>query len=205
VTGMNAIARALSVALHPLFMPTYTFVLALYFDRSLSYFLDERVHWMMVGMVALMTIAFPMTSTALLIRAGLVRSWEMPSRQERIAPYTMTLLYYGMIWYLLARTALHPAAILLFGGSFAALSITTLITLRWKISAHMVGIGGCLGALVALRSIHALPIIIPIMVLIIVAGALGTARLLTSDHSPAQIYTGTAIGFASTFVSIVWF
>jgi hypothetical protein len=36
-----------------------------------------------------------------------------------------------------------------------------------------------------------------------VAGALGTARLLVSDHTPAQIYAGGAVGFLSTFVCIM--
>ena len=35
--------------------------------------------------------------------------------------------------------------------------------------------------------------------LFILAGALGTARLLISDHTPAQIYVGAAIGLAGTF------
>jgi hypothetical protein len=38
---------------------------------------------------------------------------------------------------------------------------------------------------------------------ILVAGALGTARLLVSDHTPAQIYAGGAVGFLSTFVCIM--
>ena len=38
---------------------------------------------------------------------------------------------------------------------------------------------------------------------LMVAGALGTARLLVSDHTPAQIYVGGAVGFLSTFVCVM--
>jgi hypothetical protein len=42
----------------------------------------------------------------------------------------------------LRRTLHHEATYAMFFGAIAALFITLLITLRWKISAHMVGIGG---------------------------------------------------------------
>ncbi len=200
---MYPVARLLSIVLHPLLMPTYTLWLALHVDPRLGYFLGEQGMLVLLGMVALMTVAFPLTSTLLLLRAGLITSLEMPTRSERIAPYVMSLLYYGMTWYLLSRTPLHPAAVLLVPGALIALLFTTLITLRWKISAHMVGMGGSLGALAALGYLHGCAVMEPMSVLILLAGALGTARLLTSDHTPAQVYAGTALGFVSMFATLL--
>lgn len=196
-------ARILSYALHPLCMPLLTLWLAFHVDLGLSYFLPAELRWLMLGMVALMTIAFPLTSTLLLMRAGMVSSLLMPERQERIAPYCMTLLYYGMTVYLLSRSALHPDGLALLIGAFIALGLTTLVTLRWKISAHMVGIGGCLGALLGLNTLHSLDILFPISALVILAGALGTARLLTSDHSPMQVYAGFLLGLASVVAAML--
>ncbi|MBK9175285.1 MAG: hypothetical protein IPM46_02885 [Flavobacteriales bacterium] len=201
---MHRAARLLSYALHPLLMPVLTLWLALELDLQLGYFLDERSRWMVLAMVGLMTIAFPLTSALLLVRAGLITSLEMPTRRERIAPFAMTVLYYGMTWYLLSRSPLHPLMLALFGGAVAALLLTTLITLRWKVSAHMVGIGGCLGALVALNTQHGLGAFIPVCIVLILAGALGTARLLTSDHTSAQVYAGAALGFTSVFAAVMW-
>ncbi|MBK7946078.1 MAG: hypothetical protein IPJ85_12595 [Flavobacteriales bacterium] len=196
-------ARLLSYLLHPLLMPTFTLWLALRIDPHLAYFITPEDRWKVLMMVALMTIAFPLTSALLLMRAGLVSNLEMPRRQERIGPYAMSLMYYGMTAYLLARTPLHPMAFSLFIGAAIALLFTTLITLRWKISAHMVGIGGCLGAIVALGQAHALNAFAPIAAIAVVAGALGTARLLASDHSPAQVYAGTALGFVSVLTAML--
>lgn len=201
---MNAIARLLSYALHPLLMPTLSLWLALELDMRLGYFLAGQARWVVVGMVALMTIAFPLTSALLLVRAGLVSSLEMPRRQERIAPYVMTLMYYGMTWYLLSRTPLDPLALALFGGAVIALGITTVVTLRWKISAHMVGIGGLVGALAGISAVHALPLLPVIGAGIVAAGSLGTARLLTSDHEPAQVYAGALTGFLSVLCAVLW-
>lgn len=191
---MRTAARWLSVLLHPIFLPTYTLGLALRLDPHLAFFLPAEAQWITLGMVALMTIAFPITSTLLLLRAGLISSLEMPARRERIAPYVMTMIYFAMAWYLLRRTPLHPAVHALLLGALVALAATTIITLRWKISAHMVGIGGAVGALTALSSMHGLQLLVPISVLLLFVGALASARLLTSDHTPAQVYVGFFVG-----------
>ncbi len=195
-------ARWLSVLLHPLFMPVITLWLAFRFDPHLAFFLPEEARWIILGMVALMTIAFPITSALLLLRAGLISSLHMPGRMERIAPYVMTMVYFAMTWYLLRRSGLHPAVQGLIIGALVALALTTLITLRWKISAHMVGIGGAIGALAGLAALHALPMLPPIAVLIVLAGALASARLLSSDHTPAQVYSGTLLGGTCTYVCV---
>lgn len=194
-------ARLLSYLLHPLLMPTLALWLALRLDARIGYLIRSEDQWKVLVMVALMTIAFPLASALLLKRAGLISSLEMPRRQERIAPYAMALLYYGMTAYLLLRTPLHPMAFALLAGATLALLLTTLITLRWKISAHMVGVGGLVGALSALDAAHGIGAFVPICIALIVAGALGTARLLSSDHTPGQVYAGTFVGFASVFAA----
>lgn len=200
---MRPVARFLSIVLHPLLMPTLVFWLALRMDPHLAYFMSDEQRWITLGMVALMTIGFPLTSMLLLMRTGMLTDLTMPTRQERIAPYAMTLAYYGMAWYLLGRSPLHPAAVALATGAFLALFATLVITLRWKISAHMVGIGGALGAMIGLQSAHGLSLFVPIAVLIVMIGALGTARLIDGDHSPAQIYAGALLGALCTLVTVV--
>ena len=200
---MRTAARWLSVLLHPLFMPVLTLWLAFRSDAHLAFFMPDEARWIVLGMVALMTVAFPLTSALLLLRAGVISSLEMPKRMERIAPYVMTMIYYGMTWYLLRRSSLHPAVQGLFVGAFIALAMTTLVTLRWKISAHMVGIGGAIGAITGLSALHDLELLLPISILILLAGALASARLLASDHTPAQLYAGVALGGASTYVCVL--
>jgi membrane associated rhomboid family serine protease len=127
-------------------------------------------------------------------RAGIVSSTTLPTRTERVVPYVLTLIYYGMTYYVLRRTLGHPVVLSFFFAPVLALLLTLLITLRWKISAHMVGIGGLVGALLGLMIIHGTHAPMVLVLAFIAAGALGTARLLDSDHTPAQVYAGAALG-----------
>jgi hypothetical protein len=200
---MRPLAHALSILLHPLLMPVITLGLAFTLDPHLSYFIEPRSQLVILAMVGIMTVVFPLLSITLLWRSGLVSGPTLPLREERTAPYVMTLFYHGMAYYLLRRSELDPATFSLVIGGMVALFATLLINLRWKISAHMVGIGGLLGALSGLLLQHGTIAPLELAPFILVAGALGTARLLVSDHSPAQIYAGGAVGFLSTFVCIM--
>lgn len=201
---MRTLSRGLSIVLHPLLLPVYTVALLLHADPRMGWFLSDELRWMLLGMVALMTVAFPLTSTLLMMRSGLVSRLDMPTARERIAPYTITLLYYGFTWYLLTEFPLHPAIGRFFIGTFMALLFTLLITLRWKISAHMVGIGGLLGTLVALGW-YTVPFLFPwVVAIIMLCGLLGTARLLSGQHTHAQVYAGGALGFACLFAALLW-
>lgn len=199
---MRIAARWISVLLHPLFMPVYTLVLAFRLDFNLSFFLPAIVLWVTLGMIFVMTVLFPLTSVLMLLRGGFVETLQMRTRQERIAPYVMTLFYYVLAYWLLRKTEHHEATYSMFFGAIVAVGLTTLITLRWKISAHMVGIGGLLGALTGLFLLHGTFNIDVLAIAIVVAGVLGTARLVDGDHDAAQIHAGTLLGFVVMFLCV---
>jgi hypothetical protein len=113
------------------------------------------------------------------------------------------LMYYGLCYYLLRRTPAHPMLWSMFFGATIAMTLTLVITFRWKISTHMVGIGGLIGAFASMISVHDVIAWPLIGILFVAAGALGTARLLTSDHSQAQIYAGALLGGFCVFVCSV--
>jgi uncharacterized membrane protein len=200
---MRPLALALSIMLHPLLMPVYALALAFSLDIHISFFLDERGRWIILGMVAIMTVVFPMLSIALLWRSGLVTDLAMPKRAERTAPYVMTLFYQAMAYYLLRRNDQDPALLALLTGGMAALLLTLLINLRWKISAHLVGMGGLLGGLTGLLLLHRSFAPVELAPVLLAVGALGTARLLISDHTPAQVHAGAALGFLTTFGCVI--
>lgn len=192
-------AHAISVLLHPLFMPVLALWVAMHLDPHLSYFLPAQARLFTLGMVSMMSVLFPLISMLLLRRAGLISSLEMPLRQERIAPFVMTLIYYGMTYYLLRQTRLDGTVLALFSGAMLALIITTVITMRWKISVHMVGIGGVVGTIAGIAEVHGTPMLFWLACSIVAAGLLGTARLLTGSHVPAQVYAGGVLGFLCTY------
>lgn len=199
IERMRTAARLLSVLLHPVWMPTLTLVLAFTVDPHLAFAFTPEGRLIIYAMMFVMTALFPLASTWMMVRSGLLGSLSMPDRRERILPFLLALIYYAMAYYLLRRTPNHPATWAMAFGTFIALLLTLLITLRWKISAHMVGLGGALGALLALMWLHGVHVPLVLSALFVLAGLLGTVRLFLTDHSPGQVYAGALVGAACTF------
>lgn len=200
---MRKAAHVLSVALHPVWMPTLALMLAFAIDPHLTFAFSRQGQWIIVGVVFIMTALFPASSMLMLWRSGMVSQLAMPKREERILPYLLTLIYFCMAYFLLRRLPNNTSTLALFTGIIVALAAVVLISLRWKVSAHMTGIGGLLGMVFGLIIVHGVQAeFLPL--LFITTGALGTARLLASDHTPAQIYVGTIIGLVAVFVCLVF-
>jgi hypothetical protein len=201
---MRLAAKTLSVLLHPVWMPTLLVVMGFTLDPflALRFLYDDRL-LILYTMVFVMTALFPLLSTWMLYRSGLIGSLEMPRRQERILVFVLTLLYYVMSYWLLRRTTDHPVTLSLFFGCIVALVMTLLITLRWKISAHMVGFGGLIGALSALTATQGVHAPFLLAALFVLGGILGSARLIASDHSPAQVYAGVGLGTVTLYTSVM--
>ena len=197
---MRAFANVLSVLLHPLWMPTLMIVLCFVIDPLMMYGFNPAFLMVICGMVFFITAICPLISTLLMRRSGMVSDLTMPLRSERIPAFIITLLYYGMCYFLLRLRLEEPMILAIFMGATISVLLVLLITLRWKISAHMAGIGGLIGAMLVSMLVNGTEAPLLLCGLFVLAGALGTARLVASDHTPAQIYAGALLGCASVYV-----
>jgi len=200
---MARIARFISWVFHPLFMPIATLGLAMLIDPKLSYFLNAGILLRFFSFLAIMTIAFPAVSILLLRYQGVISSVHMPDRQERTTPFAMVLVYYVITYGFLMRIPLDPVVYCMQMGAILALVLTILINLSWKISVHMVGIGGLVGCIVALVTYHR-PMDATHLIggLMLIAGTVGTARLLLHAHEPKEIYGGFFLGLSCVFITV---
>ena len=121
---MRLLANALSMLLHPLWMTTGALVLCSRIDPFM--FLDpgSQAGLIFLGLVFLMTALFPLVSTLLMRRSGLVSDLTLPTRSERIPVYIIGLLYHGMCWYLVRRITDHPVTLGIVTSTSAAASIS---------------------------------------------------------------------------------
>lgn len=87
----------------------------------------------------------------------------------------------------------------------ALLIIAGIITFFWKISAHMMSMGGLIGAVLTI-SYYVLgtnPYVL-FIILFILAGCLGTSRLILQRHTPAQVYIGFGAGLIISIIYILY-
>ena len=118
----------------------------------------------------------------------------METRQERKIPYLASAIFYFTESYFLMNADV-PVLVkaLMFGATLLVVSVL-LINFFWKISAHMVGIGGLCGMMLAVSYRLQINLHIVLLLLFLIAGLVAFSRLKLSAHNPAQVYIGFLLG-----------
>ncbi|MBL0145898.1 MAG: hypothetical protein IPP48_09160 [Chitinophagaceae bacterium] len=86
---------------------------------------------------------------------------------------------------------------------FLASSAALLANIYFKISMHAIGVGGLLGVFLLIMKSNTMLMTWPLAAAVLIAGLVCTARLLISDHSTKDIYSGLLVGIVSQFVAAV--
>jgi hypothetical protein len=102
--------------------------------------------------------------------------------------------------YMIFKLRLPRVFFILTLGAAAAIAISVIINMKWKISIHMVGIGGLVGTFFGLSAFLLVDLRMTIIFFILIAGLLGAARLKLGAHKPSQIYVGFLAGFLCEYL-----
>jgi membrane-associated phospholipid phosphatase len=197
--GMKRFAHLISFVFHPLLMVTYGFSLALGYTYLAAY--PSFLKLYMAGGVVLFTVLIPAAIVVLMVKGGIAKDLELSDRRERVIPY-LTFIAGNMVCiYYMYRFHLPGWMLSIFTGACAALFASLFINFAWKISAHALGVGGLLGAIMGVAHIYLLNPYPLFITVILMAGLTGTARIILEKHTPMQVYAGFGLGFLCTFAA----
>lgn len=176
-------------------MPTYGVFLALWVSVLCLLPYGTRVSVLLVCMG--ITCIIPIIFLSVLRHFKLVKDLHVEKREQRSIPYLFAALCYGVAAYYLYYCHSPQWFIMFMVGSAIAVLIMALINLKWKISAHMAGIGGVVALVyqIHVQGLSAFDLMWLLCIIIIVAGALGSARLVLRRHDAWQVLAGAVVGF----------
>ena len=194
-------SKILSYLLHPILMP----IIVLYIGiNNVDYFylIFHNYSNNLYVIILTFTMVLPLISAILFVKLGRVESLEMRKKEERIGPLFISILVMIIgfpIFYSIAKFSSHLSAIYIL--SIILLFFAFLITKRWKISLHMLGIGGATGTFIALNYIFG-GVYFFILLFLALSGLLAFARLDQKAHNASQVYVSFVIGcvFQSLFI-----
>ena len=184
------IAKIVSVLFQPLLIPTYTLLLIFSLNSYVALIIPEDYRKILVGIIAVTTFVLPALFILIMYRRKMIHSLNMDRREERILPLFITGIFYFLAYNLMRRINLDDAYLRLFLGSFLSVITALIISLFWKISMHMMGMGGFVGALIGLTQIVPVDLALWVMIIVFLSGLTGFARLKLNAHTPMQVYAG---------------
>lgn len=196
---MRLFSNIISGMFHPLLMVTYGIVLALSFTYLAIY--PPAMKLLLTGGAFLSTAIIPGVFIFMMVKNGAASDMELSNKHERVVPYLIFITSVMVCAFYMYKMMLPFWFISLLLGTCIALIIALLINFFWKISAHAIGIGGLLGGIMGVARIHLINPYWAFIIVIILAGLIGTARLFLRKHTPMQVYAGFCLGFICTFVA----
>lgn len=204
---MRTFAKLISIIFHPLTMLTYIVLILLMINPYIFGKSNITQGWWLVAQVFMSTFLLPAFAVMMMKNLGLVASYEMEERTDRIIPFIVTGMFYLWVFMSVRKTNVFPqiytVAVL---GATISLFLAFFLNLFNKISIHAVGVAGLLGiVLVAMRwfsysyfywgeSRMAIPIYWLLIITLLVAGLVCTSRLLLKAHEPKDILQGFIVG-----------
>lgn len=198
---MKNLAHFFSAILTPLLMPFYGIWILFFF--SYLYILPLTFKLFITSGVLFFTAILPGIAILWLYKIGKIKSIGLNDQNDRIIPYLINLTGYGFCLYFLYKARLPVWVLGFMVGCIGSVITAMLINIRWKISAHLTGIGGLTGLAFGLASMQMTFPIILFCSLILLTGILGTSRIGLERHTLMQVIAGTANGFIWVFGAII--
>lgn len=205
--SMNAmnyrkIANTLSWVLHPFLLPVYLMAVLLTMTTFAHY--STQVKFYLMWVVALYAIVIPFLVLGVLHSLGRISSFKVDNRRERWLPLAVGIVCYVLCAITFAKI---PSAIFLRKFMVAAAcceAMCLVVSLWWKISLHLTGMGAVVALLVVMNIVGVGNMLIPLMVAILAAGALASARLYLGCHNGAQVLAGFCGGFVVAMLAVLF-
>ncbi len=202
---IRKLALLLSVVFQPLLMPSLVFGL-LFFAVPQASSIPESFKARLFYLIVTSTLLIPMVLMLGLRWSGMVKSLHFEDKSDRRTPFILVTLFYLLTTYFLKeKTELDPILWQGMGIITFSVALLTGITYFWKMSAHTTGIGGVLGVLGILGIYFpSLDLAYLLVAALLLGGLVASARLYLDAHSPAEVYVGLLVGFATCCMGFMW-
>lgn len=185
-------ARIMSMLFTPFYLPLVGLV-ALFLFSYMS-LLPLAYKLPMLLTVYISTILMPSLLIHLYRKFQGWTSKELGRKERRVVPYLISILcYFGCFFLMEYRNTPRVISIILVAALVIQM-VCALINVWWKISTHTAAIGGLAGGLVVYSIAFSFNPIWWLAFVILLAGMVGTARMILRQHTLAQVVTGFLVG-----------
>lgn len=201
---LRLLSKVVSYVFHPLFMPTTMVLFLFYISKSSFVGIDDQTKFNWMRTIAINTLFFPAFTVFLLKKLNFIQSIHLKTMRERIIPLIATMVFY--FWaYQVFKEFKSPFILRVFLlGCFWGIIAIFMANIFTKISMHTAAAGGVVGLLIVLLIIGQTNFFIPFLIVLLIAGLIGTARMILLEHTPLEIWLGYGVGIAVQLASY-WF
>jgi hypothetical protein len=199
------IANVISYLFHPILIPTYAFMILFSQKAYFAMVLPVPAKLRLLLIVFVLTCVLPLSIVLMLKHWRFITTIQMYDRKERNLPFVVMIVFNSFLYFLLRNIQISPVFKYFVLGTVLLIAIAFIVNLKWKISIHMMAIGGLLGMVLGLTLLSIITNPIYLLGVITCAGFTGFARLKLNIHTQAQVYTGLLSGITLMMILALYF
>lgn len=190
-------AHVVSYVFHPVFMPTImTMVLFSLSPVGFAGFTTKQKTTMLIPII-INTLIFPLLGAVLTKAVGFIESIQMKTTRDRIIPLLISMIFYFWAYHVYKNAEMFHAPkilLVLLLGSFWGVIAVFMCNIFVKISMHTAAAGSMIGIMMVLMFNSPVNLVLPFFLALIIAGIIGTARMILNAHTRAEIWLGYIVG-----------
>ena len=199
-------AAFISWLFHPLLFPTYgvLFIIAANPHLFAIYPIKAQMLWGII--IFVFTFLCPIIWLLMMKRLEIISDFKMENANDRIIPYIAVASFYMWMFKLFKPTTEFTPysnqiiSLMMLGASFS-IFIGFFINIFKKISIHAIAAGGFVGLVLCLMRMSDYDLKFFLVFSILLAGLIGTARIISSDTKENEVWAGYLAGFIGQFFS----
>lgn len=185
-------ARVISAILTPFSIPFLAFLILFLF--SYLRIMPIQYKLIVLGVVYCFTILMPTLTIFLFRKINGFSPEDLGERKRRFMPFLLTITSYVFCLVMMHRLNIpwYMTGIIL--AALIMMVICIVVNLKWKLSEHMAGVGAIVGGLVSFSALFGYNPVWWLCLFILIAGVLGTARIILQHHTLGEVLVGFAVG-----------
>ena len=185
-------ARVISAIFTPFSIPFLAFLILFLF--SYLRIMPIQYKLIVLGVVYCFTILMPTLTIFLFRKINGFSPEDLGERKRRFMPFLLTITSYVFCLVMMHRLNIpwYMTGIIL--AALIMMVICIVVNLKWKLSEHMAGVGAIVGGLVSFSALFGYNPVWWLCLFIVIAGVLGTARIILQHHTLGEVLVGFAVG-----------
>ena len=185
-------ARVISAIFTPFSIPFLAFLILFLF--SYLRIMPIQYKLIVLGVVYCFTILMPTLTIFLFRKINGFSPEDLGERKRRFMPFLLTITSYVFCLVMMHRLNIpwYMTGIIL--AALIMMVICIVVNLKWKLSEHMAGVGSIVGGLVSFSALFGYNPVWWLCLFILIAGVLGTARIILQHHTLGEVLVGFAVG-----------
>lgn len=194
-------ARVLSLVFTPFYL-SLVGVIAMFWLSYLSQ-VPSAYKLFVVFLTYFFTILLPTLIIHFYRRSQSNHYFALGIKERRTIPYIISIVCYFLGIYVMGLLHIPSCVASILIAAMIVQAACAIINVWWKISTHTAAIGGVVGALAAFSQIFLFNPIGWFCLTILLAGAVGTSRMVLRQHTLRQVVGGFVVGCIASYLSFV--